>query len=89
MELKKQNKKELILEGDMYKAIFIIAFPIMINNLIQTLYSLADAIWVSKLGSVEFCRYFICLAYKFSIYFYRIWYFYSGLIYPISISWGR
>ena len=29
MELKKQNKKELILEGDMYKAIFIISFPIM------------------------------------------------------------
>lgn len=48
------NKKQLILKGNMYKALLVIAFPIMINNLIQTLYNLADAMWVNKLGSVEF-----------------------------------
>lgn len=52
--MKNTDKKELILRGNMYKAIFVISLPIMINNFIQTLYNLADAIWVSKLGSVQF-----------------------------------
>lgn len=52
--MKDKSKKELILNGNMYKAIIALAFPIMINNLIQTLYNLADALWVNKLGSVEF-----------------------------------
>ena len=50
----KISKKELILQGDIYKAIVILSFPIMINNLIQTLYNLADGIWVSRLGHVQF-----------------------------------
>lgn len=49
-----QSKKELILKGDMYKVIITLAIPIMVNNLIQTLYNLADGVWVSKLGSTEF-----------------------------------
>jgi putative MATE family efflux protein len=52
--MEKLDRKELILEGNMYKAITVISLPIMINNFIQTLYNLADAIWVSKLGSVQF-----------------------------------
>ena len=50
----KIGKKELILKGNMYKAITVLSLPIMINNFIQTLYNLADAVWVSKLGSVQF-----------------------------------
>ncbi|SDX15313.1 MATE family efflux transporter [Tepidimicrobium xylanilyticum] len=50
----KIDRKELILNGNMYKAITIISLPLMVNNFIQTLYNLADAIWVSKLGSVQF-----------------------------------
>ncbi|MEW8955234.1 MATE family efflux transporter [Clostridium sp.] len=49
-----QSKKKFILEGDMYKVIITLAIPIMVNNLIQTLYNLADGVWVSKLGSTEF-----------------------------------
>lgn len=52
--MERTNRKEIILKGNMYKALFIIAFPIMINNLIQTLYNLADAMWVNELGSIEF-----------------------------------
>ena len=50
----KTDKKELILNGDMYKVIITLSIPIMVNNFIQTLYNLADAMWVSKLGSVQF-----------------------------------
>lgn len=48
------SKKHLILNGNMYKVLITLAIPIMINNLIQTLYNLVDGIWVSKLGSVPF-----------------------------------
>ena len=52
MDMKK--RKNLILEGSMYRVILTLAAPIMLSNLIQTLYSLVDGIWVSKLGSVQF-----------------------------------
>lgn len=52
--MKTQERRELILNGDMYKVIIMLALPIMINNLIQTLYNLADGVWVSRLGSVQF-----------------------------------
>ncbi|GKX66226.1 MATE family efflux transporter [Inconstantimicrobium mannanitabidum] len=52
--MKKQSKSELILNGSMYKVLITLSVPIMINNLIQTLYNLIDGIWVSKLGSVQF-----------------------------------
>lgn len=48
------QRKNLILNGNMYKLIITLSLPIMINNLIQTLYNLADGVWVSKLGSVQF-----------------------------------
>lgn len=48
------QKRNLMLNGDMYKLIITLSLPIMINNLIQTLYNLADGVWVSKLGSVHF-----------------------------------
>lgn len=52
--MKEQERKELILNGDIYKVLIMLSLPIMLNNLIQTLYNLADGIWVSKLGSVQF-----------------------------------
>ncbi len=48
------DKKELILKGNLYKALLILAFPIMINTIIETLYSVVDGIWVSKISSVHF-----------------------------------
>ncbi|SHE69047.1 MATE family efflux transporter [Clostridium fallax] len=47
-------RKDFILNGDLYRVIIVLSFPIIINNLIQTLYNVADGIWVSKLGSVQF-----------------------------------
>jgi len=52
MDLKR--RQESILSGNMYKTIITLSFPIMINNLIQTLYNLIDGLWISKIGSVEF-----------------------------------
>lgn len=49
-----QERRELILSGDIYKVIITLSLPIMVNNLIQTLYNLVDGIWVSKLSSTHF-----------------------------------
>lgn len=49
-----KDRRNLILQGNMYKVIVTLALPIMLNNLIQTLYNLVDGMWISKLGSVEF-----------------------------------
>ena len=50
----KGSKKELILNGNMYKVLLTLSVPIMINSIIQTMYNLVDGIWVSKLSSVHF-----------------------------------
>ena len=52
--MKEGQRKELMLKGNLYKVIITLSLPIMINNLIQTLYNLVDGMWVSKLGSVQF-----------------------------------
>ena len=52
--MEKIDKKKMILSGSMYRTILILSFPIMINNLIQTIYNLVDGIWVSKISSVHF-----------------------------------
>lgn len=50
----RKDRRELILHGNIYKAIAIISIPIILNNFIQQLYSLADAFWLGKLGTAEF-----------------------------------
>lgn len=50
----KNDRRELILHGDIYRAIAVISIPIILNNFIQQLYSLADAFWLGKLGTAEF-----------------------------------
>lgn len=50
----KQDRRELILNGNIYRAIGVISIPIILNNFIQQLYSLADAFWLGKLGTAEF-----------------------------------
>jgi len=47
------KKQDLILHGNMAKTLLLLAGPIMINNLIQTIYNLTDTFWVSKLGGTE------------------------------------
>lgn len=50
----RKDRRELILHGNIYKAITVISIPIILNNFIQQLYSLADAFWLGKLGTAEF-----------------------------------
>lgn len=50
----RKDRRELILHGNIYKAIAVISIPIILNNFIQQLYSLADAFWLGKLGTAEF-----------------------------------
>lgn len=52
--MEKLDKKEMILNGNIYRILFTLSIPIMINNLIQTIYNLVDGIWVSKISSVHF-----------------------------------
>ncbi|MDP3387781.1 MAG: MATE family efflux transporter [Eubacteriales bacterium] len=47
------GKRELILKGKMARVILLLSAPIMLNNLIQTIYDLTDTYWVSKIGSTQ------------------------------------
>lgn len=47
------EKRQLILNGNMSKVILTLSLPIMLNNLIQTIYNLTDTYFVSELGSTE------------------------------------
>jgi putative MATE family efflux protein len=49
-----EQKRDFILQGNLYKVIITLAMPIMMNNFIQTLFNLADAYYVGQLGYVEF-----------------------------------
>lgn len=50
----KLDKSDMMLSGNLSKVIVTLSIPIMLNNLIQTLYSLIDAYWVGKVGDVQF-----------------------------------
>ena len=52
--MKRKDNTELILNGNISKALLVLAIPIIINNFIQTLYNLVDGIWVGKISSVHF-----------------------------------
>lgn len=48
------RRKEMILNHAPLRAIITLALPLMLGNLIQTLYNITDAYWVGKLGHIEF-----------------------------------
>ena len=53
MEFKKtsqETRRQEILSGGLYKLILKLSLPIMLSNLIQTVYSLTDTYFVSKIG---------------------------------------
>ena len=50
----KNDKTELILNGDIFKALITLSIPIIINNFIQTLFNLVDAFWVGRISPVHF-----------------------------------
>ena len=47
------EKRNLILNGNISKAILILSGPIMLNNFIQTVYNLTDTFFISRLGATE------------------------------------
>ncbi|MBN2793816.1 MAG: MATE family efflux transporter [Clostridia bacterium] len=48
-----KDRSEMILRGNIAKAILTLALPIMASNLIQTFYNLTDTFFVSKLGTAQ------------------------------------
>lgn len=54
-----KDKRELILNGNMRKVILTLSIPLMINNLIQTIYNITDAYFIgqlpgNKIASIQF-----------------------------------
>lgn len=43
-----KNKKEMMLKAPMVKVVLTMALPVMMSNLMQTLYNLADTYWVGQ-----------------------------------------
>ena len=48
-----ESKTRLIREGNLFKAILILAIPVMINNFILSIYNMADAFWLARFGILE------------------------------------
>lgn len=49
----KKINRDLILSGNMLKAILSLAIPVVINSFLQTMYNLTDTYWLGKLGTEE------------------------------------
>lgn len=47
------KKREIVLNGNLKKAIWLLAYPLMFTNLMQTVYNLADIFWLGRLGKTE------------------------------------
>ncbi len=47
----KTGNQDLILRGNLLKAILFLAIPIVINNFIQTMYNLTDSYWLGLIGA--------------------------------------
>lgn len=49
----KKVNRELLLNGNMVKAILSLAIPVVINSFLQTMYNLTDTYWLGRLGTAE------------------------------------
>ncbi len=45
------EKRTLILEGNLFQAILTLAVPVMINSFIQSMYNLTDTFWLGRIGT--------------------------------------
>ena len=61
--------KILLRTGTLIVVILTIATPLMINNLIRTLYNLTDGLYVAQLSAEDFAATAFYLAVEFLIYF--------------------
>ncbi len=53
LRMSNEEKRGIVLTGNLYKGLLILSIPIVINNLMQTLYNLADTFWISKISDVD------------------------------------
>ena len=53
MKAVKKHNQDLILRGNLLKAILSLAIPVVINSFLQTMYNLTDAYWLGKIGTEE------------------------------------
>ena len=47
------SKREMILNGNLVKAILTLAIPVMLNSFIQSMYNLTDTFWLGKIGTTS------------------------------------
>lgn len=50
---KSMKRRELILSGNLWKAVIVLAIPAAINDFIRAMYNLIDTLFVSTIGSME------------------------------------
>lgn len=50
---KVERMREQILNGPIFKTLILLAYPLIINQLVQVLYNLTDTFWLGKLGRLE------------------------------------
>lgn len=53
MRATKNLNQELILRGNLLKAIMSLAIPVVINSFLQTMYSLTDTYWLGQIGTEQ------------------------------------
>ncbi len=53
MKRKVEQMREQILSGPIVKTLILLAYPLIINRLVQVLYNLTDTFWLGKLGRIE------------------------------------
>ena len=41
-----EDKRNMILNGNLFHAILMLAIPVMINSFIQSMYNLTDTLWL-------------------------------------------
>lgn len=53
MKATKKFNRELILKGNLYRAIMSLAIPVVINSFLQTMYNLTDTYWLGQIGTEQ------------------------------------
>ncbi len=53
MNDKAVKRRTLILEGNLWKAVLLLAIPAAINDFIRSMYNLIDTLFVANIGSME------------------------------------
>ncbi|ERJ11562.1 MATE family efflux transporter [Haloplasma contractile] len=48
-----EEKRKVVLKGNLFKGLLILSIPIIINNLLQTMYNVVDTYWVSQISNTD------------------------------------